>query len=228
MSDKPPFNFLKNIWSGGAALLLSDSEQMLLKFALDQFGEPLSQFLLSGLGEERVVPAWLFTVTFTGGQGGRYSRKVRVGVDYRPDMITSVPRNKQPMVVLALLRLLIVDCNLTSSRLHYDQQEVLELLGWKNTPENRLSIDETVRRYTSLYYEWALDKRELAEANLSFFHDISRLISGYDYETIEDAGEVKPTANRIQFNAEFVKELTERSLFGISWNRVHLLDRINC
>lgn len=198
---------------------------MLVKFALDQFGEPLSRFILSGLGEDRVVHGWLFTVTFSSGQGRSYSRKVRVEADERPDISPAVPRHKEPLVVLALLWLLIVDRKLASFKLSYDLEEILKLLGWENIEEVRLSIDDAVKRYFTLSYEWTLSERELAEANLSFFDGSSRFISGYGWETNEEGDEVKRTANHVQFNAEFIKELMGASLFNINWRSVSSLER---
>jgi hypothetical protein len=226
MSDKPPFNFLEDTRSGSGALVLSDHERILLKFALDQFGEPLSRFLLCGFGEDKVVPRWLFTIAFSGERDVRHSREVRVEADDRPDITPSVPRHKEPLVALALLRLLIVDHKLASSRLPYVQAEVVELLGWEDTQESRLSIDEAVSRYFTLSYEWVLGERELVEANLSFFHGSSRFISGYGYQTAEEDGKARPTMNNVEFNAEFVKGLVGRSLFGINWDSVSSVERV--
>jgi hypothetical protein len=226
MSDKPSFDFLEDTQSGSGALLLSDHGRILLKFALDQFGEPLSRFLLSGFGEDKVVPRWLFTIAFSDERGVLHSREVRVEADDRPDIAPSVPRHKEPLVALALLRLLIVDRKPASSRLSYVQEEVIGLLGWEDTQESRLSIDEAVSRYFTLSYEWVLGERELVEANLSFFHGSSRFISGCGYQTAEQNGKVKPTTNNVEFNAEFVKGLLGRSLFGINWDSVSSVERV--
>jgi hypothetical protein len=226
MSDKPAFNFLEDTQDGGGTLSPSDNERILLKFALDQFGESLSRFLLSGFGEDKVVPRWLFTITFSGERSVCYSREVRVEADDRPDIAPSVPRHKEPLVALALLRLLIVDRKLASSILSYDQEEAIRMLGWEDTQESRLSIDEAVSRYFTLSYEWVLGEKELAEANLSFFHGSSRFISGYGHQPAEENGKVKPTMNNIEFNAEFVKGLVGRSLFGINWDSISSMERV--
>lgn len=225
MSDKPPFNFSEDTQDGGGTLSPSNHERILLKFALDRFGEPLTRFLLSGLGEDKVVPRWLFTIKFSGERGVRHSREVRVEADDRPDIATSVPRHKEPLAALALLWLLIVDRKLASFRLSYDQEEVIELLGWEDTQESQLSIDEAVRRYFTLSYNWTLDERELAVAGLSFFVGSSRCISEYGWETAEEGDRVKRTANHVQFNGAFVKELMGGSLFGIRWENVDSMER---
>jgi hypothetical protein len=225
MSDKPPFDFLEDTQRGSDALSPSNHERVLLKFAIDYFGEPLSRFFLSGLGEDKIVHRWLFTVTFSDEQGVHHNREVRVEADDRPDIAPSVPRHKEPLAALALLRLLIVDRKFASFKLFYNQEEVIGLLGWEDTQESRLSIDEAVSRYFTLSYEWSLGERELAEANLSFFHGSSRLISEYGDQTVEEDYRVKRTVNNVEFNAEFVKSLMTRSLFGINWNGVISLER---
>lgn len=205
---------------------LSGAEHRLLEFALGHLGEPLSQFLLAGLGEDSVMAGWAFTVTFADGRGVRRSREVQVRADYRPDLAPSVPQHKEPLVALALLWLLVVDRKLPLSSLSYSHEEVLGLLGWEDTQESRLKIDEAVRRYFTLLYGWELGEQELAESNLSFFHGEARFISGYGYQSVEEDGEVRRTANEVNFDEEFVKELIGRSLFGIDWDGVSSVERV--
>lgn len=225
MSYKPLSTLLEEIRSGDGAPPLSESELALVTFALDSFGEALSSFLLSGLGEEMNTPGWLFAITFSDGLGRRCRREVRVQADYRPDLAPSVPRHKEPLVALALFWLLAVDRKLPLSSLSYSQAEVLGLLGWEDTQESRLKIDVAVRRYFTLLYEWGLGEQELAESNLSFFHGQARFISGYRYQSVEEDGEVRHTADEVTFDEEFVKELTGRSLFGIDWSSINSIKR---
>jgi hypothetical protein len=226
MSYKPLSNLLEKIRGGGGVPPLSESEFALLTFVLDSFGEALGSFFLSGLGEESNTPGWLFTITFSDGLGRRCRREVRVQADYRPDLAPSVPRHKEPLVALALLWLLVVDRKPPLSSLSYSQDEVLGLLGWEDTQASRLNIDEAVKRYFTLLYEWGLGEQELAESNLSFFHGEARFISGYWYQSVEEDGEVRHTANEVNFDEEFIKELIGRSLFGVDWDRVSSVERV--
>ena len=114
-----------------------------------------------------------------------------------------------------------------SSHMAYDQ-EVLELLEWEDTPESRLSIDEAVERYADLSYRWSLSREELVEKNLSWGRGWSRFVSGYGYRDVEEeeGGRMRRIGNRIDFAAEFIDELTSRSLFGVNWNNVSCFDRV--
>jgi len=226
MSYKPLSNLLEKIRGGDGVPSLSESEFALLAFALDSFGEALGSFFLSGLGEEGNTPGWLFTITFSDGLGRHCRREVRVQADYRPDLAPSVPKHKEPLVALALLWLLVVHRKLSLSSLSYSQEEVLGLLGWEDTQESRLKIDEAIRRYFTLLYEWGLGEQELAEINLSFFQGEARFISGYRCQSVEEDGEMRHTANEVNFDEEFVKELIGRSLFSIDWDSVSSMERV--
>ena len=108
---------------------LLGSERRLLEFALDLFGEPLSRFLLSGLGEETEAQVWLFSVSFADGSGVARGREIRVEPDDIPREPRVLPGRREPLVILALLRLLIETHGPSSSTLSYSQEQVLNLLG---------------------------------------------------------------------------------------------------
>jgi len=217
---------LKFLPGEGYFLHLSGPERLLLEFALDRFGESLTHFLLTGLGEDRAVSERLFTIAFTDPQGTRYSREVQVRADYRPDIVTCLPRQKEPLVMLALLWLLVVECQMSSFTLYYDQEEVLGLLGWEETRASRLIIDEAVKRYSGLYYEWSLSEQELSAKNLSSYEGWARFIPGRGCENAEEAGEMKRVSNYVSFDEVFVRELLKQTLFDINWDGVSSVQRI--
>jgi hypothetical protein len=224
MSDKSPFNLPEATL--GVGLPLSGEERLLLGFALDRFGEPLTKFLLAGLGDEEAVSGRLFTVTVADTPGALSSRNIRVRADYRPDIARCLPRRKEPLVVLALLWLLMVGRRMSSFTLSYHQEEVLGLLGWEDTRASQLKIDEAVKRYISLYYEWSLGEQEMEENKLSSYEELARFISGRGCETIGEAGEVKRVSSYVEFGEVFVREMLSRSLFGINWDGVSSVERV--
>lgn len=215
---------IKLLQGKGGLLWPSSGERWMLKFALDTLGEPLSRFLLSGLGEEEEGRVWLFTVMFTDNNGASYHREIRVEADERPDIVTLLPCRREPLVMLSFLYILISRRPFSAGML-YDQEEILELLGWEDTPSSRLSIDETVERYANLTYRWAMSVEELAEKNISVWQGQARFVSGYSYRDAEEMKErqMKRVSNRIDFSSEFISELMRRSLFEIDWNNVQSL-----
>jgi hypothetical protein len=195
-------------------------EQSLLDFAREQFGEHLSQFLLAGLEAEDEVQIWLFTVTFTDGQGVNQCREIKVEADERPDIITLLPRHREPLVILALLRLLIVEGEMTAASLYYEPKEVLDLLGWKDSVKSRLIINEAIERYFSISYYWRLSDEELKQRNLSFYNGQSRIVSGYSRYHAEEEGRSKSLLDMVEFAAPFVEGLMSRRMFDLDWNSV--------
>ncbi len=198
----------------------------MLKFALEKFGERLSQFLLSGLGEEAPERTWLFTIMFTDNVGVSRRRDLQVEADNLPDIVTLLPRWREPLVILALLRLLM-DRQPFSSSLLYDQAEVLELLGWEDTPTKRFSIDDAVERYVDMSYRWSLSAEELAEQHFSRHRGWTRFVTGCGYRDVEEeaGGRIRRVANRVDFAAECINELISQSLFGVNWNKVITFER---
>jgi hypothetical protein len=210
------------------SLILSEHERALLESALDLYGPHLSSFLLTGLGEDTMSRRRRFTVTFADATGTSYKRDVRVVAYERGGIIDPrLPRLKEPLIMLALLRLLTEDRKLSDFQMAYEQEEVLGLLGWEVTQESRLALDEAVRRYNSLHYEWSLGKEELAAKGLAFYEGEASFISGYAYEEVEADGESKRASSEVSFAEEFVRELLERKLFGINWDDVGTLEYID-
>lgn len=216
---------LVNLVPAGGYFRLSGSERRLLEFALDLFDEHLSRFLLSGTGEETKAQVWLFTVSFVNTQGVTLRREIRVEPDDIPDEPRVLPGRREPLVLLALLRLLIEAPMPSFSTMSYSQEQVLYLLGWDDDEASRSAIDEAVTRYARLSYSWRLSGDELAEKKLSFYEAQSRFVSGYGYYNAEEDGEYKRLANNIEFSSVFVEGLTKRTAFGVDWSRVSEITR---
>lgn len=200
---------------------LSASEQRILDFAHEQFGEPLTRFLLAGLGEDGTAQSWLFTIQFTS-DGATLRREIQVSAGEQPDGLGRLPQRREPLVILALLRLLVLRNQISSASLSYKMEEVLEILGWKDTIRSRRLIDEAVERYSSLMYRWAMGVDELALRRLSFYNSTECFVSGFSRldEEGKHGNDAMRVINRIDFNKEFVETLTQRTLFEIDWDYV--------
>ena len=221
MGRKAESELIKLVHGGGGALWLSAPERRLLKFALDTFGAPLSQVLLSGLGEDDEANRWLFVITFADSGGAALRRRLHVEApDLAPDLRTHLPHRREPLALLALLKLHLSKRRTTSPRLFYANEEALGLLGWQDTEASRLILDEAVERYYFLSYRYALSRAELAAKKLSFYRSNERLISETGSSDVEEVGRRRREASYVAFSAEFVKGLLARSLFEIEWDTV--------
>lgn len=151
------------------AMKLSGPEQRLLDFAHGQFGGHLTLFLLAGLGEEAVGQRGRFTITYTSGKSASLKRHVEV-ITYEPaDGSSYLPRGRNPLVLLALLYLLMNAEQGSLNILRYEQEDMLSLLGWKDTLKARWEVDEAVKRYFLLTYQWKMNKDELLRERLTFY-----------------------------------------------------------
>ncbi len=201
---------------------LTPSEQHLIDFAREQFGEYLSQFLLTGLGEDKLGQRGRFTIAYNGDDNARLKRQVQVITHEPLDGSSLLPRRRDPLVLLALLHLLPNGDQASPNSLEYKQEDVLSLLGWKDTKKARREIDEAVRRYFLLTFKWKMNKHELARRKLSYSTSSEGLISENNIVNEEDADSVqrKRVFNRVVFNDYFMEQLRGRSLFGIDWKGV--------
>jgi hypothetical protein len=208
---------------------LSAPEQHLLNFISEQFGEPLSQFLLAGLGEEEVGQRWRFTITFVNPEGTKLKRHVQVLSHEPADGSSCLPRGRNSLVLLALIQLLIRSSTASQHSLLYAQEEVLNLLGWDDNQETRGEIDETLRRYSLMMFKWKMNRSEAAHNKLSYYTAMERLISEYGTVDEEEEGQMKRVFNRVIFNSNFIEHLKHRSLFGINWNSgLQLIGALKC
>jgi hypothetical protein len=200
---------------------LSAPEQRLLDFSRERFGEHLSQFLLSGLGEEPTGQRWRFTINYAGDESAALKRQVEV-ITHKPlDGSSSLPRGRDPLVLAVLLHLLLTGSQASSTVLSYEHEEVLSLLGWKDTRKACGAIDEAVQRYFKITYKWGMNKTELARQKLRFYTCDENLLSETYILSEEDAGgRIKRVVSRIVFNERFIERLLNRSLFGIDWDSV--------
>lgn len=205
---------------------LTGPERRLVKFAVDTFGAPLTDFLLAGLGEkDEAGKTWLFSVTFDDDRGVSRRREIRVEAPDLPDA-SLLPSGKDPLVLTALLRLLLA-MRAPLSRLSYRQEEVLRLLGWEETGEALRAVDTVVEQYADLGYRWALSAEELAERNLARFRGWASFVTGCGHRDAEDAGggPVRRESSYVQFSEEFVRELISRSVFHVKWDNVREMTR---
>jgi hypothetical protein len=200
----------------------SRAEQSLTDFAREEFGDFLTQFLLAGLGEESAAQRWQFNITFTGENETLEKRHVQVITHEPTDGSSCLPRGRDPLVLLALFRLLKRDRQAPKPELLYSIEDILSLLEWENTEERREQIDGAIHRYSLLMYQWEMNRPELSRHRLSFYKVNEHAITSFQTvdEEIESGRKTKRTYNRVGFNEFFINGLRHRKLFGVDWNNV--------
>lgn len=197
---------------------LSAREQQLLDLAIGEFGEPLTQFLLAGLGEDKVRPRWRFTITYLDDEGVKTKRTVKV-ISHEPeDGSSCLPRGRDPLIFLALIRMLIIAGQPSDYRMRYELEDVLKILGWADNRRNRRAIDEAVERYTQMRFSWKMGRAELARNNLTHYSAMQSLISEYGVRDREEGGRVTRVLNEVVFSSNFIEALLLRRLCDVNWN----------
>ena len=206
----------------GVMLEPSRDEQNLIDFALEEFSASLTQFILAGLGEETTVQRWHFTITFMGESGTLEKRHVHIITHEPADGSSCLPRARDPLVLLALLRLLLHNRKQDNHVLVFQEEEVFKLLGWEDSDEARQEIDEAIYRYSLLMYKWQMNRSELTRRGLSYYTSNAQALS--EYRTLdkkpEEGGQTKRVYNSVRFSETLIDGLLGRSLFGVGWNRV--------
>jgi hypothetical protein len=206
---------------GSTVLQLSGRELLLLRFALDTFGEQLSRFLLAGLGAEATAPRWRFVVAYTDSPGSTYRFRVDVITHEPSDGSSLLPRGRDPLALIALLRLLPLGREDSTTCLLYEHKDILELLGWDDSEEARREVDGAIDRYCYLTYLATAKGAELERLNLASYKITERPISSFStVDEEEEGGTLKRISNRVTFSEFVINGLTRRSLLGIDWNRV--------
>lgn len=186
----------------------------LLSFAKTEFGEHLSELLLSGYGVARVVLRWRYTVSLQD-DGSR-----EITVEGVTDDPKGLPAGREPLVLLTLLKSLLAGGRPSNGQVSYGLREVLKTLSWN------VGEESAVERAIEGYYQLSLIKHEIAEMDAGE-GSINRkrvLRPIVEWERGEETAGgdrlVVPKGGRVRFNPEFVEGLTERSLLGIDWERV--------
>lgn len=225
MGRKQASELIKLVRGEGGVLWPSRLERRLLKFSLDTFGEMLSQFLLMGLGKQKVGQRWNIAISYIGEGGVTQKRHVQV-ITYEPASRKSLlPRGRDPLVLLALLCLLM-NRRQVKPALLYNLEDVLKLLGWEDTKNARQEIDQAVHRYALLTYQWEMNSTELANQNLSHYKANERIISESETHDCKEGhgGQLTHVSNRVIFNEFFISGLLGRTLFGVEWGKVRSLE----
>jgi hypothetical protein len=128
----------------------------------------------------------------------------------------SLPYGKEPLVLLALLQLL----GKKGSELNYSCDDLLKLLGWKNTEQTRALIEGTVTKYFHAFYQ--LRDNSLGESMKGGKERTRkiRVLVTQAFTSVEETRRSKSMKDTLVFNIDFVGPLKERKLLGIDWEQV--------
>lgn len=132
--------------SGAAATLSSPGSEASPHIARSHraFGLFPNALLLSGYGDrdEDIINYRSFTATVDDGLGGQVERKLEMSTDSK----AGLPRGKDPIVLLGLLKLLF-DRGAPTNAISFRKQELMDVLGWENNSYTQEDIEGALNRY---------------------------------------------------------------------------------
>lgn len=202
----------------------ASGESRLIKEAQETFGTHLVSFLLAGYHEFDVINARCFEVLTE-----RRSLKTRNLIKIGTGDASGLPQGEEPLVLLALLKLLVSGSDLVEgSKVVTPTEEICSVLEWNISNRTGAIINRAIWKYFRAWYLLAHDNKYSFPDMTGFNANISRLIvacafsnqSGIE-DSFEDVGYIQ-----VEFYREIVEELRAASLLGMDWKRVTSLESL--
>jgi hypothetical protein len=177
----------------------------------EAFG-PLASLLLTGYRESEIKQSRAFTIlTNNSGVKTRHSITLRAGDS------TGLPYRREPLVLLALLKLSLIGDQ--CSALPSPTDSVSRLLGWEKSEETDHAISTAIRKYFNVCYirtdDFAYTFPERSERLIGMYHLIRHCEFGTN--TLGGESEDRFEGIAVGFSDNVVKEVLERRLFRINW-----------
>jgi len=187
----------------------STAEHSLIDYMQEAFGL-LATLLLTGYGESKVTQSRSFTILTD-----NFGVKTRHSITLRAGDSSGLPYQREPIVLLALLKLSLIGDQ--SSALLSPADAIRHLLGWEDSEETNSAIATAIRKYFNVCYIRTDD------INYTFPDRSERLTGMYSLlRYCEFGSDLKMDEERfeavlVEFSENVIKELFERRLFRINW-----------
>ena len=91
----------------------------------------------------------------------------------------SLPKGKEPLVLMALLRLLLRGAGSLTGRCYYDHHSLLELLEWGDTETARAAVTGALTKYFHSFYQLSGGKGAAAGRGFGNHTSKVRPLAGY-------------------------------------------------
>jgi hypothetical protein len=193
------------------------AEQCLISYMQEAFG-PLASLLLTGYRESEIKQSRAFTIlTDNSGVKTRHSITLRAGD------ASGLPHRREPMVLLALLKISLIgdQCSAIPS----PTDAVRRLLGWEKSEDTDHAISTAIRKYFNVCYirtdDIAYTFPDRSEKLIGMYHLIRYCEFGTD--TLDREPKDRFGGIAVEFSANVVKEVFERRLFRINWPAIVFL-----
>jgi hypothetical protein len=188
------------------------AEQSLISYMQEAFG-PLATLLLTGYRESEIKQSRSFTILTD-----NFGVKTRHLITLRARDSSGLPYQREPLVLLALLKLSLIgdQCSAILSPI----DAVSRLLGWKESEENDHAVSTAIKKYFNVCYtrtdDIAYTFPERSERLIGMYHLIRYCEFGTDKFARDSEDRFAGIA--VEFAETVVREVFERRLFRINWS----------
>ena len=201
----------------------NSGENRLITEAKETFGAHLVSFLLAGYNEFDLVSARCFEVLTQ-----CRSLETRTLIKIATGDASGLPQGEEPLVLLALLKLLISGSDLVEgNKIVTPTEEICSVLEWNISSRTSAIIDRAIWKYFRASYLLAHDNQYSFPDMSGFSANISRLIVACAFsnqfgieDPLREVGYIQ-----VEFYEGIVQELGAATLFGMDWTRVISLTR---
>lgn len=185
------------------------AEQGLINYMQEAFGL-LATLLLTGYGESKIQQSRSFTILTD-----NFGVKTRHSITLHAGDSSGLPNEREPIVLLALLKLSLIGDQCSAVRSPADA--VRRLLGWEESEEIDSAISTAIRKYFNVCYI------RTDEINYTFPDRSERLTGMYRLLRYCEFGSDSISEEEcfegviVEFSENVIRELFERRLFRINW-----------
>jgi hypothetical protein len=187
------------------------AEQGLISYMREAFG-PLATLLMTGYRESELKQSCSFTILTD-----NFGVKTRHSITLRTADSSGLPYQREPMVLLALLKLSLIgdQCGAIPS----PTDAVRRLLGWEKSEDTDHAISTAIRKYFNVCYTRTDDIAYTFPERSERLIGMYRLIRYCEFGTNTAGPELEDRFGGIavEFSENVVREVFERRLFRINW-----------
>lgn len=189
------------------------NDHPLKKFVYNTFGPRLADLIMVGYNEKPSRRKKIFRITEE--VGGR-------SVEWTIEALgKSLPSRQEPLVIAALLKILLRRPEI-SLHLEFRMEELVEEIGWNNSPLTQKRIDRIISNSAGLAFHKEPRNKRADMTGLKWGQ--YSLITAYIRESVRGAGGSLPRISRcVEINSSFVEGLKKGLVYfaDINLGRIH-------
>jgi hypothetical protein len=191
------------------------SEENLIRYMKEAFGY-LATLLLTGYGESEVTESRSFIILTD-----NFGVKTRHWITLRAGDLSGLPSQREPIVLLALLKLTLVGGEgVVGDSIRSPSEAVGGLLGWENSEDTVLTVSSALRKYFHMSYVRTDDIQYTFPERRERLTGMYRLLRYCEFGRLLRTEEERFEGVIAEFSENVISEFFEGRLFRINWRTV--------